>query len=161
MLDILLVDDHPLMRAGLQCMLDETSDLRVVGTAAGGAEAVEAARALRPDVVLMDLSMPGMDGLEATRRLQTLDPPPAVVVLTSTSDPALVRESFAAGACGYLLKDMPPDGLLDALRGLPRGRPAIDRRVARALARLEGRAAQQGSDRGTPAATFAGRPRVR
>ena len=138
MLAILLVDDHPLMRAGLQCMLDVTDDLRVVGAAASGAEAVELTRRLRPDVVLMDLCMPGMDGVQATQLLQDLDPAPTVVVLTSSCDPALVRDAFAAGAAGYLLKDMPPEQLLRALSGLRSGTPAVDPRVARLLRRLEG-----------------------
>ena len=159
MLEILVADDHPLMRAGLQCMLDVTNDLRVVGTAASGAEAVRLADTLRPDVVLMDLSMPGMDGVEATRLLINLDPAPSVVMLTSTCDAVSVQECFAAGAAGYLLKDTPPDALLAALRGLESGVPAIDPRVSRILLRLDGRATQGASALGR-SASAAGRSRT-
>jgi DNA-binding NarL/FixJ family response regulator len=134
-LEILVVDDHPVMRAGLQCMLDTAPDLTVVGTAADGTEAVRLAAELEPDVVLMDLSMPGMDGLAATRLVVRLDPAPKVVVLTSTGAAVTVREAFAAGAVGYLLKDMAPASLIAALRGLADERPAVDPRAASILAR--------------------------
>ena len=135
MLEILVVDDHPLMRAGLQCMLDTAPDLAVVGAAADGAEALRLAVDLEPDVVLMDLSMPGMGGLEATRHMVRLRPAPKVVVLTTTCAAVTVREAFAAGAVGYLLKDMPPAALITALRGLREQRPAVDPRVERILVR--------------------------
>jgi DNA-binding NarL/FixJ family response regulator len=137
-LDILIVDDHLLVRAGLECMLNGTEGMRVVGTAADGLEALRLARRLAPDVVLMDLCMPGIDGVEATRLLRASQCAPVVVVLTSACAPAVVRDAFAAGAAGYLLKDMPPEQLLEALRGLASGRPAIDPRVARILGRQHG-----------------------
>ena len=156
MLEILIVDDHPLLRAGLQCLLDATSDLRVVGSAADGLEALRLAQALRPDIVLMDLCMPGMDGLEATRHLRTLQPAPTVVMLTTTCAAAPVRNAFDAGAAGYLLKDMPPERLLAALRGLAQGRPAIDPRAARILARQRRRADEDAGVRtSTPASASA------
>ena len=141
MIEILVVDDHPLMRAGLQCLLDATVDLHVAATAAGGADAVRLCAELHPDLVLMDLCMPGMDGIEATRRVRSLDPAPTVVVLTSACVPALVQDAFAAGAGGYLLKDMPPERLVAALRGVEQGRTPLDPRVARILHRLERRTA--------------------
>lgn len=150
MLDILLVDDHPLMRAGLRCLLDTTDDLHVVGTAADGPQALSRAEQLRPDVVLLDVCMPGMDGIEAARRLCELVPAPAVVMLTTTCAAAVVRQAFAAGACGYLLKDFAPERLVAALRGLADGRPAIDPRVARILVRQR-RRDQMGAGRGTGA----------
>ena len=156
MLEILVVDDHPLMRAGLECMLATTPDLTVVGTAANGAEALRSAVRLRPDVVLMDLSMPGMDGLEATRQLAQLRPAPVVVVLTSASASGTVRDAFAAGAVGYLLKDMAPADLLAALRGLREGRPAIDPRVDRILVRQR-RADQDAGATGRAAARHGSR----
>lgn len=134
------MDDHPLMRAGLQCMLDATPDLHVTGTAGTAQEAVELAAELRPGLVLMDVSMPGMDGLAATRLLRDLRPPPTVVMLTTTCSAALVKEAFEAGAVGYLLKDMPAERLVSALRGLCDGRPAIDPRAARILLREQRRA---------------------
>lgn len=140
MLDVLLVDDHPLLRAGLECLLEATPGLRVVASAADGHDAVRLARELRPDVVLMDLCMPGIDGFQATSMLRHLPEPPTVVVLTTSCGAALVRAAFAAGAAGYLVKDMAPDRLLDALRGLAVGRPAIDPRAARVLERHRRRA---------------------
>ena len=135
MLEILIVDDHPLLRAGLECLLGTTQDLHVVGSAISGEDALRLAEQLAPDVVLMDLCMPGMNGLDATRRLRQLQPAPTVVVLTTACAAALVLDAFAAGAAGYLVKDMPPDRLVAALRGLAEGRPAIDPRAARILSR--------------------------
>ena len=150
MLEILVVDDHPLMRAGLQCLLDTTGDLHVVGTAVDGPQALTMAEQLRPDIVLLDVCLPGMDGIEAARRLCELGPAPAVVMLTTTCAAAVVRQAFAAGAAGYLLKDLAPERLMAALRGLADGRPAIDARVARILVRQR-RRDQVGAGRGTGA----------
>lgn len=152
MLEILVVDDSALMRSGLQCMLDSQPDLRVVGLADDGEAGLRQAQELRPGVVLMDLRMPGMDGIEATRRLKAMDPCPTVVVLTANCGSAVVRDAFAAGADGFLLKDMPPEQLLRALRDLPAGRPAVDPRVARVLRRLVRRAQQAAADEQSPVA---------
>lgn len=135
-MEILVVDDHPLLRAGLECMLEATPDLHVMGTVGNGAKAVELARRSSPDVVLMDISLPGMDGVEATRRMCELRPAPLVVMLTSTCSATSVRDAFAAGAAGYLVKDLPPERLVAVLRGLRDGLPAIDPRAARVLQRL-------------------------
>lgn len=140
MITILVVDDHPLMRAGLQCMLDATDDLHVVAAVASGGEALEQVSLLHPDLVLLDLCMPGMDGVATARLLHERHPDVPVVVLTSTCVPALVQAAFEAGASGYLLKDMPPQRLLAALRGVPRGQRAVDPRASRILARLARRA---------------------
>ena len=125
---MLLVDDHALLRAGMARLLDLADDVSVVGSAGSGAEGLEMAAALRPDVVLMDLSMPGMSGVEATRRLLAAQPDTAVVVLTSFADPDLVADALDAGAIGYLLKDAEPDWLVGRrARGRARGvaaRPA-------------------------------------
>jgi DNA-binding NarL/FixJ family response regulator len=130
---VLLVDDHPLVRAGLTGLLDATDDLAVVGEAADGEAAIAAAAALGPDVVLMDVSMPGMDGIEATRRLVDGGYAGAVVVLTSFSDRARVVEALDAGAVGYLLKDSDPAEVLAAVRAAARGHAPLDPRVAGAL----------------------------
>jgi DNA-binding NarL/FixJ family response regulator len=132
---VLLVDDHALLRAGMARLLDLAEDVAVVGSAGSGAEGVELAAALRPDVVLMDLSMPGMSGVEATRRLLAADPDAAVVVLTSFGDPDLVVDALDAGAIGYLLKDAEPDGLVDAVRAAARGESPLDPRAARVVVR--------------------------
>ena len=97
---VLLVDDHALLRAGMARLLDLADDVAVVGSAGSGAEGLELAAALHPDVVLMDLSMPGMSGVEATRRLLAAHPDTAVVVLTSFADPDLVMDALDAGAIG-------------------------------------------------------------
>jgi DNA-binding NarL/FixJ family response regulator len=130
---VLLVDDHPMVRAGLAGLLDATEDLRVVGQAADGAAAVASAADLRPDVVLMDISMPGMDGIESTRKLFEDGYAGAVVMLTSFSDQTRVVDALAAGAVGYLLKDSEPGEVLAAVRSAARGHAPLDPRVAGAL----------------------------
>ena len=135
---VLLVDDHALLRAGMARLLDLADGVTVVGSAGSGAEGLELAAALHPDVVLMDLSMPGMSGVEATRRLLAARPDTAVVVLTSFADPDLVIDALDAGAIGYLLKDAEPDGLVGAVRAAARGESPLDPRAARVM--LAGRA---------------------
>jgi len=109
LIKVLLVDDHRLVRAGLQSLLQACEDIEVVGSAADGREALELVGEVQPDVVLMDLSMPGMGGVEATRRLLEAHPGVQVVVLTSFSDQEQVLDAVDAGAVGYLLKDADPD----------------------------------------------------
>ncbi len=133
MTTVLLVDDHPLVRAGLATLIATTDDLDVVGEAGGGEQAVTMAGTLEPDVVLMDLSMPGMDGVEATRRILEAHPQIHVVVLTSFADQRRVSEALAAGAVGYLLKDSDARDLLAAIRSAALGNAPLDPRVARAL----------------------------
>ena len=128
---VLLVDDHALLRAGMARLLDLADDICVVGSAGSGVEGLERAAALRPDVVLMDLSMPGMSGVEATRRLLAAHPDTAVVVLTSFAERDLVVDALDAGAIGYLLKDAKPDGLVGAVRAAARGESPLDPRAAR------------------------------
>jgi DNA-binding NarL/FixJ family response regulator len=130
---VLLVDDHRLVRAGLETLVDSAEDMSVVGSAADGTEAVEKAARLHPDVVLMDLSMPGMDGVAATRRILAADAGVQVLVLTSFSDNGRVLDALDAGAVGYLLKDSDPSALLDAVRAVARGESPIDSRVARTV----------------------------
>ena len=133
MTTVLLVDDHPLVRAGLAALIATTDDLEVIGEAAGGDQAVSLTADLGPDVVLMDLSMPGMDGVEATRRILAAQPQICVVVLTSSADQDRVSDALAAGAVGYLLKDCDPREVLAAIRSAAQGHAPLDPRVARAL----------------------------
>jgi DNA-binding NarL/FixJ family response regulator len=130
---VLLVDDHALVRQGLRAVLGTTTDCEVVGEAATGEEAVALAPALRPDVVVMDLSMPGAGGVEATRRLRTAMPDVRVLVLTTFSDDERVREALTAGATGYLLKDAAPEDVIAAVRSTARDETPVDPRVARSL----------------------------
>lgn len=133
MMRVLLVDDHQLVRAGLASLLESAEDLEVVGQAADGAEALELAALTAPDVVLMDLSMPVMDGVAATRALLAKYPDLAVVVLTSFADKPRVAEALAAGAVGYLLKDSHPRDLIAGVRAAAAGHAPLDPRVARGL----------------------------
>jgi DNA-binding NarL/FixJ family response regulator len=133
MTTVMLVDDHPLVRSGLATLIGTTDDLDVIGEAEGGEQAVTMASKLEPDVVLMDLSMPGIDGVEATRRILDTQPQIHVVVLTSFADQARVSEALAAGAVGYLLKDCDAREVLAAIRSAALGHAPLDPRVARAL----------------------------
>ncbi len=133
MIRVLLADDHQMVRTGLAVLLDATDDMTVVGQVADGAEAVEAVAEEVPDVILMDLSMPVMDGVEATRRILEAHPEVKVLVLTSFSDRDRVNEALVAGAVGYQLKDCEAADLLTAVRAAAAGHAPIDARVARAL----------------------------
>jgi DNA-binding NarL/FixJ family response regulator len=133
MIGVLVVDDHAMVRSGLTLLIDGAPDLKVVGEASDGRQAVELASDLAPDVVLMDLSMPVMDGVEATRELLRQRPESVVVVLTSFSDQPRVTEALRAGAVGYMLKDCDPRDLLAAIRAAAEGHAPLDPRVARAL----------------------------
>lgn len=130
---VLLADDHELMRGGLRGMLEAHPDLRVVGEAGDGAEAVELALQLRPDVVIMDIRMPRLDGIEATRRLLAHNGAPRVLVLTTFDLDEYVWEAMRAGAGGFLLKDAPPGQLAEAVRTVAAGdallAPAVTRRM--------------------------------
>jgi DNA-binding NarL/FixJ family response regulator len=136
---VLLVDDQPLVRAALQMVISDAPDLELVGEAGGGAEAVRLVAELRPDVVVMDLRMPGMDGLEATRRIVDGAGPARVLVLTTFDDDDNVYAALRAGACGFLVKDMALDDILDAVRVVAAGdallAPGVTRRLIEEFAR--------------------------
>ncbi|WP_353815851.1 response regulator [Agromyces sp. SYSU T00266] len=129
---VLVADDHALVRSGIVGLL-EAADLEVVGEAGDGLAAVESARRLRPDVVLMDIRMPGLDGIEATARLSAEPGAPSVLVLTTFDLDEYVYRALRAGAAGFLLKDAPPERLVDAVRTVARGEallaPALTRRL--------------------------------
>jgi DNA-binding NarL/FixJ family response regulator len=144
---VVLVDDHPLVRAGLAGLLEATDDLSVLGEAADGEAAISKVAELEPDVVLMDVSMPGMDGIEATRRLLDDGYAGAGVMLTSFADRARVVDALDAGAVGYLLKDSEPGEVLSAVRAAASGHAPLDPRVAGAL--LPSRRRDPGADLST------------
>ena len=133
MIKVVLADDHRLVRDGLEQLISAAPDLQVVGTAADGGEAVAVTRASEPDVVLMDLVMPGIDGVEATRQISRDCPEVQVVVLTSFSDRERILAALDAGAVGYLLKDVEPADLLRAVRTAARGESPLDPKAARTL----------------------------
>jgi DNA-binding NarL/FixJ family response regulator len=137
---VAVVDDQPLIRTGLRSMIDHTADLELVGEAGDGEQAVELVRRHRPDVVLMDIRMPVLDGIEATRRITT-DAGLAgvrVVMLTTFDLDDYVHAAIRAGASGFLLKDAPPEDVLDAIRVVARGdallAPSVTRRIIEELA---------------------------
>jgi DNA-binding NarL/FixJ family response regulator len=130
---VLLADDHGVIRDGLGRLIGGLDDVELVGTAADGAEAVERAAALTPDVILMDLDMPRVDGIEATRRIVKAQPGVAVLVLTAFSDRGRILGALEAGACGYLLKDAASEDVADGIRAAARGESPLDPRAARTV----------------------------
>ena len=142
MITVLLVDDHPIVRAGLHGLLDAEPDLQVVGEAGSGAEAVALARRLRPDVVLMDLRMPGIDGAAATGLIRAEMKSAHVLVLTTYDTDADILRAVEAGAAGYLLKDATRNELTAAVRAASRGETVLAPSVAGRLVRQVRRPAQ-------------------
>jgi DNA-binding NarL/FixJ family response regulator len=133
MIRVVIADDHGVVRGGLTQLLGTLDDVELVGTAANGAEAVALCGAERPEVVLMDLEMPEMDGIEATRRIKDAQPDIAVVILTSFSDRERILRALDAGAAGYLLKDAESDELARSIRAAARGDAPLDPKAAREL----------------------------
>lgn len=133
MITVMLVDDHAIVRQGLERLFETADDIEVVAMAADGAEAVELAADHEPDVILMDLSMPEVDGVEATRRIVAAGGPSRIVVLTSFGEESRIMEALNAGAHGYLLKHIDPDDLLDAVRSAKAGDAPLDPRAGRVL----------------------------
>ena len=132
---VLLVDDHALVRQGVRAFLETQPDITVVAEAGGGEEAVRCAAEYAPDVTLMDLIMPGMDGVEATRCLKTRSPRTKVIVLTSYHDDEHVFPAIRAGALSYILKEVGPDELADAVRKAAAGEAILHPRVAARVVR--------------------------
>ncbi|MEU1897446.1 response regulator transcription factor [Nocardiopsis dassonvillei] len=140
---VLIVDDDALVRGGLTMMLDGVHGIAVVGEARDGDEVLAAADAHRPDVVLMDLRMPRVDGITATRRLRARTPPPEVVVLTTFDTDENILYALRAGASGFLLKDTPPARIVDAVLRVAEGEPILSASVTRRL--MDRTAVQAGS----------------
>lgn len=130
MIRVVIADDHGVIRDGLGRLIGALEDMEVVGLAANGAEAVTLCQETHPDVVLMDLEMPGVDGIEATRRILVDAPGTAVLVLTSFSDRPRILGALEAGACGYLLKDVAADQVAEGIRSAARGESPLDPRAA-------------------------------
>ncbi|MEV4351098.1 response regulator transcription factor [Actinoplanes sp. NPDC049596] len=132
MITVLLVDDQPLLRAGFRSLIELAEDIQIVGEASNGPDAVKLARQLHPDVVCMDVRMPGGNGLDATRVIVSeIDPPPAVLVLTTFELDEYVFGALEAGASGFLLKDTDMDELINGIRRLAAGDGLVDQTVTR------------------------------
>jgi DNA-binding NarL/FixJ family response regulator len=130
---VLLVDDHELVRQGIAAMLGSAGDIQIVGNARSGREALEVARKELPDIVLMDVKMPDMDGLEATRKIKEERPRTAVIMLTMHDNPTYLRDAVRAGAAGYLLKDVSKDELVDAVRQVATGGAFIESQMLKGM----------------------------
>jgi DNA-binding NarL/FixJ family response regulator len=135
---LLVVDDHAFMRVAINAILTRDSSLEVVGEARDGQEAIKRCRELRPDLVLMDVSMPKVDGLEATRYIKAHSPETSVLILTAHADHSLLMDAVKAGAAGYVLKGDHPDLVLDAVRAVLRGETPLDQGLAMKLLRSIG-----------------------
>jgi DNA-binding NarL/FixJ family response regulator len=133
MIRVVIVDDHAVVRSGLERLLGTADDIIVAGAAADGHEAIALVDEVAPDVVMMDLSMPRLDGVAATQQITAAHPGTAVVVLTSFSDTARITAALRAGAVGYQLKDAAPDELIAAVRAAAAGGAPLDPRAARVL----------------------------
>jgi NarL family two-component system response regulator LiaR len=145
-IQVLLVDDHRMVREGLAVFLQVSDEFVLVGQAGDGAEAVELCEQLRPDVVLMDLKMPRMDGATATRLITQRHPEIRVIALTSFQEEGLVQSALQAGAIGYLLKNITAEALSDAIRGAVVGRPTLAPEAAQDLVRSATREPSPGAD---------------
>jgi DNA-binding NarL/FixJ family response regulator len=132
---VLLADDQDIIRTGLTIILNHQADIEVVGQAADGVEAVELAQKLQPDVILMDIKMPRLNGIQATRQIMAALPKTQIIILTTYDTDDWVFDGIRAGAIGYLLKDATSDNLADAVRGALRGESQIDPTVARKVLR--------------------------
>ena len=128
---VLIADDHVTVRKGIQFLLSTEDDIEVIGEVGDGVQAVAQAQALKPDVILMDLVMPEMDGIEATRRITASQPGTRVLVLTSFAADDKVFPAIKAGALGYLLKDSGPEDLVEAIHQVHRGEPSLEASIAR------------------------------
>lgn len=133
LIQVMIVDDHSIVRSGLSAFLLVHPDLQLVGEAKNGQRAVELCAELKPDVILMDLMMPVMDGVTATREIRSRFPQVQVLALTSFQEEGLIKEALQAGAVGYLLKDISADELADAIRAAVSGKPTLSPEAAQVL----------------------------
>ena len=161
MTTVLLVDDQPLLRVGFRLVVESEPDLEVVGEAADGRVALDQVAALRPDVVLMDIRMPGMDGIEATRRIVAEHPGSRVLVLTTFDVDDLAFAALRAGASGFLLKSARPDELVDAIRTVAAGTSVVAPRVLRRMLDLFAPHLPAGADDTDPDGRQGPHPRLR
>jgi NarL family two-component system response regulator LiaR len=143
---VMVVDDHAVVRSGLNAFLSSYDDLQMAGTAKSGEEAVQLCEALKPDVVLMDLIMPGMDGVAATKAIRTLLPKTQVIILTSFKEDTMIQKAIQAGAIGYLLKDVQADEIAEAIRLVNAGQSILSPEATQALMRVANQPRKLGYD---------------
>ena len=155
---LLVVDDHAFMRVGINAILDRDDALEVVGEAQDGEEAIARCRELRPDLVLMDVSMPEMNGLEATRKIKAEFPLTSVLILTAHADHRLLMDAVKAGAAGYILKEEHPNHVLDAVRAVLEGETPLDQGLTMSLLRRLGEEEAAQADRPPTQPSSAGGP---
>jgi DNA-binding NarL/FixJ family response regulator len=129
-IQVMLVDDHTMVRAGLKVLLEQIPDIHVVGEAANGFQAIDLAKQLQPDVILMDLSMPGMDGIEAIKRILAILPGQHIIVLTAFLDEERLLQAVRAGAQGCVDKTIPPEDLVQSIRDVYSGKPSLSSGLA-------------------------------
>jgi NarL family two-component system response regulator LiaR len=135
LIQVLIVDDHNMVRRGLKILLEQFPGIKVVGEAANGLQAIEYVSRLKPDIVLMDLVMPVMDGIEAIQRIIALHPDQYIIVLTAAFDGETFVQAIQAGAQGYFVKDLDPEELVQAIQNVYQGRPEFDSRFVREVIR--------------------------
>jgi NarL family two-component system response regulator LiaR len=145
-IEVIIVDDHPMVRHGIKTMLLTFNDISVIGEAGNGLETLVLCKEIQPDVILMDIVMPGMNGVETTRAVLELYPQVKIIVLTSFPDQDLVQEMLAAGAIGYLLKDAPIDVLGDAIRSAYAGHSTLAPEATQALLQADAKPPKLGDD---------------
>ncbi|MEA5079244.1 MAG: response regulator transcription factor [Anaerolineaceae bacterium] len=143
---VMVVDDHAVVRSGLNAFLSSYDDLQMAGTAKSGEEAVALCEELKPDVVLMDLIMPGMDGVAATKAIRKLLPKTQVIILTSFKEDTMIQKAIQAGAIGYLLKDVQADEIAEAIRLVNAGQSILSPEATQALMRVANQPRQLGYD---------------
>lgn len=131
---VVLADDHAVLRMGIRSLLNQSEDIQVIGEASTGVEAIRAVKDLKPDVLLLDMEMPEMDGVEVTRRLQEEKAPVRILVLSAYNDREYIQETLEMGVAGYLIKDEAPSSIVDAVRGVARGQQGwLSRKVSQQL----------------------------
>jgi two-component system, NarL family, response regulator LiaR len=143
-IQVLVVDDHAMVRQGMRALLHEYENIEVIGEAANGAKAIELTGRLKPDVILMDLKMPGMDGIEAIKKIRTAHPYQRIIVLTAEPGDDKLIQAVQAGAMGYVVKDAQPDELVQSIQDVYSGEPALSPKITwKVLQGIGGRAAKQ------------------
>jgi two-component system response regulator NreC len=143
---VLIADDHAIVRAGLRTLINSEADLELVGEATGGVEAIEKVKSLQPDVLVLDISMPDLDGLAVTRKLKELQSACSILILTVHDDEALLREAIKIGSAGYIIKHAAENELISAIRSVNRGEMYVHPKMIRSLLQNDTKTADRGNE---------------